>query len=59
MFPSIVSPTAAMVTDALFVVALGPALAWPAALLPARGLAGPARADDDDAPGNVPVPLAE
>jgi hypothetical protein len=48
-----------MVTDALFVVALGPALAWPAALLPARGLAGPASADDDDAPGNVPVPLAE
>jgi hypothetical protein len=44
-----------MVTDALFVVAPGPA----AALLPARGLAGPAAADDDDAAGDVPVPLAE
>jgi hypothetical protein len=48
-----------MVTDALFVVAPGPAAAWPAALLPARGLAGPAAADDDDAAGDVPVPLAE
>jgi hypothetical protein len=48
-----------MVTDALFVVALGLALAWPAALLLARGLAGPAAADGDDAPGSVPVPLAE
>jgi hypothetical protein len=58
VFPSIVSPTAAMVTDALFVLAPGPAPAWPAVLL-ARGLAGPAAADDDDAAGDVPVPLAE
>jgi hypothetical protein len=48
-----------MVTDALFAVAPGPALAWPAAPLLARGLAGPATADDDDASGNVPAPLAE
>jgi hypothetical protein len=47
-----------MVTDALFVLAPGPAPAWPAVLL-ARGLAGPAAADDDDAAGDVPVPLAE
>jgi hypothetical protein len=48
-----------MVTDALVVVALGLPLAWPAALLLARGLAGRAAADDDDAPGLVPVSLAE
>jgi hypothetical protein len=48
-----------MVTDALFAVASGPAPAWPAALLLARGPAGPAAAGDDDAPGDAPVPLAE
>ena len=47
-----------MVTDAFEVVALRLALAWPAVLLLARGLAGRATADDADAPGVVPVSLA-
>ena len=47
-----------MVTDAFAVLALRLALAWPAALLLARGLAGRATADEDDAPGVVPVSLA-
>jgi hypothetical protein len=63
VFPSIVSPTAAMVTEALFVaalgLALGLALAWPAPMLLAPGLAGLATLAEDDAPGNVPVSLAE
>ena len=52
-----------MVTEALFVaalgLALGLALAWPAPMLLAPGLAGLATLAEDDAPGNVPVPLAE
>jgi hypothetical protein len=46
-----------MVTDAFALVALRLALAWPAPLLLARGLAGRATADDD-VPGVVPVSLA-
>jgi hypothetical protein len=52
-----------MVTEVLFVVALalapGLALAWPAPVLLALGPAGPAAPAGDDAPGSVPVPLAE
>ena len=59
MFPSIVSPTAEMVTEALFVVAPGRALAWPAPVLLALGLAGPGWPAGDDTPGNAPVPVPE
>ena len=48
-----------MVTDALFVVDLGLVLAWPAPVLLALGLAGPAAPAGDDAPGSVSVPPAE
>lgn len=46
-----------MVTEALSVVAPGVALAWPAPMLPALGLAGAAGSADRDAPGDVAVPL--
>jgi hypothetical protein len=58
VFPSIVSPTAEMVTVELVAAGLGLALAWPVPRLLALGLAGPAALAGEAAPGSVPVALA-